>query len=97
MEKVVIVKIQIEEDNPEKRNVSIGFLSKEEMLPLGETLAYLLDAVALAIKTSSSIGGYKDHELMTQVIKYLNDHFGSINSFSDASPSKLFKDISEKN
>ena len=78
----VIVSIESRPDG--KMNVSVGQPQGEEKLTFVQMSHTLAAGISLLIKLVNEKSEKKDHELMREIIEYLNQEFISLISFSDA-------------
>lgn len=80
----IMVAVTLRAGTNETQEVHVSYAPEEVKLTIVEMARILAGGLALCVRLTNDEGIKKDHELMREVIDYLNNEFVSLESFQDA-------------
>ena len=80
----ITVAVTLKSGERDNQEVHVSYAPHDAKLTIVEMARVLAGGLALCVRLSNDEGIKKDHELMKEVIDYLNNEFISLESFLDA-------------
>lgn len=80
----ILVNVTLKRSVDGEQEVQVSYAPSEAKLTIVEMARVLIGGVALCIRLTNEEGIKKDHELMKEIIDYLNNEFISLESFQNA-------------
>ena len=80
----IMVAVTLKSGTDNNQEVHVSYAPGEAQLTIVEMARILAGGLALCVRLTNNEGIKKDHELMREVIDYLNNEFVSLESFQDA-------------